>query len=351
MTSTAVARPATTTALTVRRIRRLTRSAVQIVLDPPTDPWPYRPGQHIGIELELAGRRTSRSYSLTSSAELDDHLAVVVKRVAGGPVSGHLTELLRPGDVLDVRPPQGEFSVVPDRDRERHLVLLGGGSGITPLMAIIRAVLADEPRSRISLVHADSCREEVIFGGELDELRRSSGGRLRVVEVLETVEQGDDALPGRLDAQRTARLVTDLVAGGPPDVEHYLCGPAGLIDVARTALAGLGVPSSRVFTERFTEAAPTGGTASHTARLLADDEDVTTTVPPGGTLLDAAEGAGLLVPSSCRVGDCGTCRGRLVRGRVDSTSVEGLTSADEAAGWILTCVSRPLDDDVVVEFP
>jgi ring-1,2-phenylacetyl-CoA epoxidase subunit PaaE len=337
--------------LVVRRVRRLTPSAVEVTLDPPAARrWTYLPGQYLPVVVPVDGRDHPRCYSLTSLDGVDDALAVVVKRVDGGTVSPRVVDHLRAGQRLRVRPPAGHFTVDPDPAVRRHLVLFAGGSGITPIYAIARAVLRTEPASTITLIYGSTRAEEVILREEIDALRAGHPDRLVVRHVLdEGPPIGDDRV-GRLDEAGTAALVREHATG---DTRFFLCGPGPMIEMVRRALRGLGVHDDAVHVERFTAAGdPASGDPASGAVTMTVTRpygpDAVLAVEPGRTLLETLEGAEIRVPWSCRVGDCGTCQARLVSGRVRMSCTDGLLPEDEAAGQILLCVARP-EQDVRVE--
>jgi ferredoxin-NADP reductase len=292
--------------------------------------------------VPVGGRELRRCYSLTSLPG-DPTLDVVVDRVDGGAVSTVLTRDLRPGDRLDVLPPAGRFTVDPTPTGRRHLVLVGGGSGITPLYAIARAVLDTEPHSAVTLVHGSRSAARVILRDEVAELARRHPGRFDVRHVLDEGPGFASARVGRLDPAATAALLRRV---GRPDSAHYLCGPEPMLAVVRRVLLDeLGVDPAAVHVERFTPAVdvPAGPAGPATPTVLADGTGGISDVPvaPDATLLDALEAAGIPAPYSCRVGDCGTCRARLLTGEVAMDEPEGLLPEEEDAGDILLCVARP----------
>jgi ferredoxin-NADP reductase len=340
---TVVADLATPVGLPVQEVRRLTATAVQLRLPRPPGPrWRHLPGQYLTVAVPVGGRELRRCYSLTSLPD-DATLDVVVDRVDGGAVSTVLTRDLRPGDRLGVLPPAGRFTVDPTPTGRRHLVLVGGGSGITPLYAIARAVLDTEPRSAVTLVHGSRSAAQVVLRDEVAELARRHPGRFDVRHVLDEGPGFASARVGRLDPATTAALLRGV---GRPDTAYYLCGPGPMTAMVRSALLDeLGVDPEAVHVERFTPAAVDvpAGPAAATLTVLADGagggSDVA--VAPGATLLDALEAAGIPASYSCRVGDCGTCKARLLTGEVAMDEPEGLLPEEEDAGDILLCVARP----------
>lgn len=337
-----------TRTLPVVAVRPLADDAVAIALAQPSPPLRYRAGQYVAVTVELSGVRHTRNYSL-ASVPGDPVLEIGVRRTPGGLVSTHLTRGVRPADRLEVSGPHGRFTL--DHPPPRRLVLAGGGSGIVPLLALARAALAVHPDVRVGLVHADRRPGTVMYAAALDDLVRRYGHRFRLVRLLETGGTGA-ALRGRLDAANAPELLGPLL--GPPDARAattaYLCGPHGFTAAATAALTDLGLPAARIRTESFTPPAPPAAPPGTPVRPLVATVERPGEPPqriplgPGRTLLRSATAAGLDWPASCLVGDCGECRVRLLDGRVEMTSVEGLTEDEEAAGDVLPCVAHPLTD-------
>jgi ferredoxin-NADP reductase len=319
--TTAAARP-----LIVRALHRETADALTIVLADPTGAKvAFVPGQFLTLLVAIDGETLRRAYSICSSLD-DDTVAVTVKRIAGGRVSNHLHERLQVGDVIPVLGPSGEFTVTPDPAARRHLMLLAGGSGITPIMAIARAVLANEPDSRVTLVFGNRASADIIFRDELDAMQSE---RFVVRHVL---EQPDGK---RLDRATVSELLVDADA-------YYVCGPAPAMAEIKEALKARGVPAARVHEERFATAERTGGPrAAQRLVVLREGRSVDVVVPPDGTILDAGLAAGVAMEYSCAMGGCGACAVQLTDGEVDLDEPNCLSPEERAAGKILACVARP----------
>ncbi|MEU9343485.1 2Fe-2S iron-sulfur cluster-binding protein [Streptomyces sp. NPDC048278] len=321
----------------IAEVRRETPSAVTLVLedaDAGQGAFDFRPGQFFTLVADIDGRSVRRAYS-ASSVPGGPRLEVTVKHVEGGRFSTHAHRALRAGDRLAVRGPSGSFHAGPQPPDE--LVLVAAGSGVTPLMSMIRTRLAvPSDRDRIALLYSSRSEAEIIFGGELTRLAEDHHGRLSVTHVLTRRD-------GRLDADGVRRWVTGLSAA--PDAHYYVCGPDPLTDAVRTALAGLDVPDEQVHHERYTSGADTGTpvTAPQEMAVEEDGHPVgTAVVEPGRTLLDAGLAAGLPLPYSCTVGTCGECVVRLRGGEVTQDEPNCLTPQQKSDGYVLTCVSRPL---------
>ncbi|RBQ20741.1 phenylacetate-CoA oxygenase [Spongiactinospora rosea] len=279
----------------------------------------FAPGQFYTLITEVGGRTVRRAYSATSVPGAD-HLALTVKR--DGLFSSHLHDHARAGTELRVLGPSGDFRVADPAAAGARYVLVGAGSGITPLMSIVRTVLAASPDATITLLYGNRTEADIIFAAELAALADAHPGRLTVRHVLSRPGPGWTGLTGRIGP-------ADLPFA--PRAHYYICGPAAMPTDLRDHLTGIGVPTDHVHEERYTSvpaAAP--GTAAQTMTIAGVGDVV---VAAGQTMLEAGLAAGVPMPHSCTVGGCGECRIRLLRGEVDGTVEDG---------GVLTCVSYPL---------
>jgi ferredoxin-NADP reductase len=334
--------------LRIARIVRETADAVSLVLEDPTGaPIPFSPGQFFTLHVPVGGEIHKRAYSASSTALDAARVAVTVKRVASGRVSRHLVGHAHEGDVIDVLGPSGSFTPAPAQG-PRLLVLVGGGSGITPLSSIARTLLASEPETRVALVYGNFALEDVIFKDSLDVLVGEHAhvpNRFRVRHVLEQPPPGWIGGTGRLDGPALER---ELDALADPDLlgaEYFLCGPAPMMAAARSCLEQRGVASSRIREERFVSAHALPGarasTEAHEVILRLRDDERRVVVAGGRTILETALDAAIDMPFSCTVGGCGTCRVRLAAGSVTMDEPNCLSAEERAAGYVLACVSRP----------
>ncbi|GGU15366.1 2Fe-2S iron-sulfur cluster-binding protein [Lentzea flava] len=321
----------------IAEVRRETPSAVTLVLEDTGRPgaFDFRPGQFFTLLADIDGRPVRRAYSASSAPGLP-RLEVTIKQVDGGRFSTHVHRNLRAGDRLSVRGPSGAFHADPGAAHE--IVLIAAGSGVTPMMSIIRTL---PKSSRISLLYSNHSEEDVIFGDELRRLQQENPERLTITHVLTRQR-------GRLDAAGVHSWLTEL--NPSEDTHYYLCGPQGLMDTAHGVLTELGVPDDRVHVERYTSGADTTGTTTAPQRMIVEDGAHavgSTVVEPGQTLLDAGLAAGLPMPYSCTVGNCGDCRVRLRGGEVAMNGPNCLTPQEKADGYVLTCVGCPLSEVTV----
>jgi ferredoxin-NADP reductase len=322
-------------------LRRETPSAVTLVLEDAGDrpgPFDFRPGQFFTLVADIDGRSERRAYS-ASSAPGTTRLEVTVKHVDGGRFSSWVHRSLSAGDRLAVCGPSGSFHLQP---AAHDLVLIAAGSGVTPMMSMIRAQLADPTASsRISLLYSSRTENEVIFAAELARLARDHPSRLAVTHVL-------TSRSGRLTADGVGRWIATL--SPTADTHYYVCGPEPLMDSVRAALTSLGVPDSVVHHERYTSATDVVAASTAPQELMVEQDGQpigSAIVEPGQTLLDAGLAAGLPMPYSCTVGNCGDCMVKLRRGDVAQSEPNCLTAAQKADGYVLTCVGRPRSDITV----
>ncbi len=334
-------------ALVVSRLVRQTDDAVSVYLRATDGSAPsFEPGQFLTVELDVDGERLKRAYSISTSP-LDGEVAITVKRIQGGRASTYVNERVREGDVLQVRGPSGSFTAG-DARGPRHLVMLAGGSGITPIHSIVRTVLAREPETRVTLVYGNRAWADVIFGDALDALASAHPERLVVDHVLSDPPRDWSHARGMLDrAVIDARLDALGIDPTDEDVEVFVCGPAPMRAAAREALRARGVPESKVREEIFVrpERRVSKERLPHEpvrAVIRVDGREHGVLVRPGQTLLEAATGAGVPLAFSCAMGGCGTCMVRLDDGKVQMEEPNCLTDDERSNGMVLACVSRPL---------
>jgi len=340
--------------LVIADLRRETADCVSLAFAVPPDlraTFAFVPGQYLTLRAMLDGEEVRRSYSICSDAS---ELRVAIKHVPGGLFSTYANTVLRAGDTLEVMPPEGRFGLPADA---RTAVALAAGSGITPILAILKARLAAESESRFVLLYGSRSVAGILFRGALEDLKDRYLDRLTVIHLLSREEQDVPALAGRLDAGKLAALLPSAV--DPAEVDHALvCGPGAMIDTLSEALATLGVDPARIHSERFTpsgrrppQPAPAAGEAPFAmATIIHDGKTNRIPVAAGEPVLEAAIRAGLDLPWSCRGGMCSTCRARLVAGGAAMTENYALEPWELAAGYVLTCQAHPTTTEVTVDY-
>ena len=331
---------------------RETDDAVSIYLtEADGSPIEFRPGQFLSVDVTVSGERLRRAYSLASTCLPDVPVHITVKRIEGGLVSNHLNDSLRPGDELAVLGPSGNFTVEPRAVNQRHLVLVAGGSGITPIMSILETILRVESDSRITLIYGNRGWDDVIFRGRLESLEREFGERLTVDHVLQTPPDWWTGERGLLGSEVLESRLRALQVEDDGMIRYYLCGPTPMMEAAHDALQRRGVSANRIAEERFTSPEARTGKAgsSKTERVLvsAAGREQGIQVAPGQTILEAALGAGIDMPFSCAMGGCGACRCRLVEGEVEMEEPNCLGRSERERGYVLACVGRPLTQSKV----
>jgi ring-1,2-phenylacetyl-CoA epoxidase subunit PaaE len=314
----------------------------------------FEPGQYLTVRAAVNGIELRRSYSICAAP--GEALRVGVRRVPGGAFSTWLHQTLRPGNVLDVMEPQGRFGAALAR-RPRHVLAVAGGSGITPILSILKSLLACDAQAQATLLYGNRSAASTMFKEELEDLKNRHLTRLTLHPVFSREVVDSPLNAGRLDA---AKLATFLRLSGPVD-EAFVCGPHALNDEVEAALRASGLAPARIHVERF-GIPPTAADATLHAPQEGDATTARITIVRDGlsrelafrsgdeSILAAAGRAGLDVPYSCRSGVCATCRAKLLEGRVRMDRNFALEQADLDAGFVLTCQAHPMTDRVVVSF-
>ncbi|MCS6929315.1 MAG: ferredoxin--NADP reductase [Saprospiraceae bacterium] len=349
-----------------------TRTIEFHIPDKLSDLFTYQAGQYITVRHSLDGQEVRRAYSMSSSP-LEKRLAITVKKLAGGRMSTFLHDTLKEGDTLEVAPPDGRFTVKFDPDKRRTFYLFGAGSGITPLMSILKTVLEAEPMSTIFLLYGSRNEENIIFRDELERLSQQYAGQLHVEHILsrpKKVESGNfiglfkryttnwNGRTGRI----TGSVVEAFLEENPPHTpaahcEYFICGPGNMAEVVKTALLKRGVKSKQIHTELFINATSTpseGAEASANggARLIVhlNRVRIETTVPPNATILDVLIREKYDVPYSCTAGACSTCMAKVLKGRVRMDTCYALDEEEIKAGYCLTCQAHPETEEVEITY-
>ncbi|MBS2032727.1 MAG: ferredoxin--NADP reductase [Deltaproteobacteria bacterium] len=329
--------------LRVAGVTRETPDAVSLQLEDVTgSPVEFVAGQFLSLKFVLEGETLWRNYSLCSAPGAAGPVAVAVKRTGSGKVSNHINQNVKQGDLIEARGPSGRFTCEPEPALDRLHVLIAGGSGITPMMAIIRAILDGEPLSRIALIYGNRKQEDVIFRAQLEELAKSSKGKLNVVHALQEAPAGWTGLTGVLDPATLGKALE--LAGAQNDSRYYLCGPQPMMDGARQLLLDRGVPPGEVLEERFSVPVHTvSANGAQPVTFIQGGEQKVVEVPPNQTILEAALANGLQLDHSCTIGVCGTCILKKRSGAVQMNEGHCLSDGEMAAGYVLVCCAHPTE--------
>lgn len=350
--------------LEVTDVRRETRDAVVVTLKPRAEDaaaFDFTQGQYLTFRREFDGEELRRSYSICAGKD-EGVLKVGIKRVDGGAFSTWANENLRPGDTLDAMPPMGRFYTDIDPAADKHYLGFAGGSGITPVLSIIKTVLAREPHSRFTLVYANRQINTIMFREELEDLKNLYLGRLSVIHVLEQEGQEIDLFTGRIDADKMTALFDRWI--DPKSVDTaFICGPEPMMLAIAASLRAHGLDETQIKFELFASSqpgrakakavsqqaiAPGSGTA---ATVTLDGATRSFEMPrQGQSILDAALGANMDAPYSCKAGVCSTCRCKVLEGEVEMAINHALEDYEVRAGYVLSCQAFPLTDKVVVSY-
>lgn len=350
--------------LKIKEIRRETDECVSLAFEVPESlktEYDFTQGQYLTLRAEIGGEEVRRSYSICSSPE-EGELRVAVKRVEGGRFSTYANDLLEEGAVLDVMTPMGRFFTRLDSSQEKHYVAFAAGSGITPVISILKTVLLKEPKSRFTLFYGNRRVDSIIFREELEGLKNRFMGRLALHYILSREQLDSDLFSGRITGEKAMAFFEKLVDPSEVD-EFFLCGPYPMTESIRKTLEQLGVEKKRIHFELFT---PAGGWDRNKQRkpkrrVQREVEAVVTVTLDGNTfsfpmssaedsILEAAQRTGADLPYACKGGVCSTCRAKLEQGEVEMAVNYALEEDEVAAGYILTCQSFPKSKEVKVNF-
>jgi ring-1,2-phenylacetyl-CoA epoxidase subunit PaaE len=349
-------------ALRIAEVRRETRDAVSIRFEVPPAleaVFTFAAGQYVTVRAVIDGAEVRRNYSICA-APLDGELRIAVKALPGGVFSVYANERLRAGDVIEVMPAAGHFTAPFGPDRALRYAAFAAGSGITPILSIIRTVLQVEPRSRFTLVYGNRVSGQILFLDALAALKNRFMARFDVYHFLSAEEEEIALFNGRLDRAKCEQVLEDLIDPATLDL-CFICGPEGMMAAAERALWDRGVAPEAVRLERFVA----GGTAGpSTASLAAISQAAgrsmgvvlegrrSTVVFDAalGNILDSVRASGVAAPFACKGGVCATCRAKIVSGRATMGVNYGLTPDEVAQGYILTCQATPVTDDLVITY-
>ena len=348
--------------LRVAEVRRETADCVSLALEVPAalrDAFRFTQGQYLNLRATLGGEEVRRSYSICSGTD-DGELRVAVKEVPGGTFSTYANRELQPGATLEAMPPEGRFFTPLDPSHRKHYVAFAAGSGITPVLSLIKTTLAREPRSRFSLVYGNRNIDAVIFSEQLEDLKDRYLARLALFRVFSRDPQPVDLFNGRVDAAKVRELLGTLLPPAAID-EAYVCGPDTMPDEVATALEAGGVARRHIHLERFGAPAPRAGVApaprspavagASEVTVIVDGKQLRLELPEAGpSVLDAALRAGADLPYACKAGVCCTCRAMLVEGEVRMDANYTLSDEELQQGFRLTCQSHPVTARVVLDY-
>lgn len=349
--------------LTIDRVEHDTADTVAISLAvPPADEsvFRYKAGQYLTIKIDIDGVSHRRSYSLCSSPVLGEPLTIAVKKVSTGVVSAWLKDHVEPGQTLEVYPPMGNFTKELHPEQARHYLMVAGGSGITPILSLMKSVLHVESQSIVTLFYANRNEASIIFDKSIQNLVDQYPGRCRVVHILEepTTSQRSFVL-----GQVSSSVFSELISAWVPSfstVEAFVCGPEPMMDVVIAELRKQGLSDDRIHREYFTLSTTPMSSEQTTqssnelvtrrVRIRLYGQEHEFDVEPDETILSAAQRANLDPPYACQIGACCTCRAKLVQGTAIMDEREALSDDEIADGYVLTCQAHPTSDGVIADY-
>ena len=350
--------------LQVKKVQKETEDCVSITFDVPgelADTFRFVQGQNLTIRKTLHGQELRRNYSICTSP-FDGTLRVAVKKVEGGAFSTWANEELKPGDYLEVMPPTGKFYTPLDPEQKKNYVAFTAGSGITPILSVIKTTLLTEPQSTFTLVYGNRTKTSIIFKEELEALKDKFINRFRVYHVLSREKTDVPINNGRIDTEKL-NLFFDKVIDINRCDEYFLCGPEEMIFCIKGFLAGKSVPADKIHFELFTvpgqkksaadthqaEIKDAGPVSKISVKLdgIMFDFDLP---QEGQSILDAALKQGADLPYACKGGVCTTCKAKVLEGEVSMDVNWGLEPDEVANGFVLTCQAHPKTEKVVVDF-
>jgi ring-1,2-phenylacetyl-CoA epoxidase subunit PaaE len=349
--------------LRVAEVKRETPDAVSVRLELPEelrDTFAFKAGQHLTFRRDIGGEEVRRNYSVCVSPS-EGVLKIGVKKIAGGAFSGWVNDDLKAGDVVEVMAPHGSFcwSFAPDAQRE--YVAFAGGSGITPILSLLKTALSHEPKSRFTLFYGNRNSMGVMFLEEIAALKDSYLDRLSVFHFLEEEEEEIELFNGRLDRAKAEEILGALVDAKNVDA-FFICGPGPMMDAIEEALAARGVDKPRILIERFTTGplSAAQAAAARAAEEKAAGLKMSVTLngrrvnvtfdPEKHSILDNVRAAGLPAPFACKGGVCATCRAKVTAGEVQMKVNYGLSDQELAEGYVLTCQATPVSEGVALTY-
>jgi ring-1,2-phenylacetyl-CoA epoxidase subunit PaaE len=350
--------------LKVSEIARETPDCVSVVFEVPgalKEDFKYLQGQYLTLKLGVNGEEIRRSYSLCSSPLMDTEFRVAVKKVSDGRASTYINDKLKVGDKIEVMTPMGSFHSPMKVEHKKHYVLFAGGSGITPMLSILKTVLFAEPNSRITLFYGNRDTDSIIFKKQIDKLAADNAQRLKVFYILEHCsEEISELCRGILEPAKVRSLIQNYV-DLKEDNEFFICGPGPMMENVKDVLHELKVDLKAVHIEYFSavieavqaaeNAAPSSEKIVSKVTVILDGEELNVDLPSDGqAILDAALDGGLDVPYACKGAVCCTCRAKLMEGKVSMDMNFALSDDEVEQGYILTCQAHPITERVVVDY-
>jgi ring-1,2-phenylacetyl-CoA epoxidase subunit PaaE len=355
-------RMSTFQALTVNLVTAETRDTIAVTFSVPADlqqAYRYTQGQHLTLRIIVNMVEVRRSYSICSSAQ-ENSLKIAIKLVPGGAFSSWAKENLKPGMQIDVMPPSGNFYTPLAAENRKHYLAFAAGSGITPIMSIIKTTLLSEPHSSFSLYYGNRSSSSVIFKTELAELKDRYMDRFKLVYMMSREQQDIELFNGRIDKSKCHQLLNDWIT--LDDIDHvFICGPQQMTQDVSQSLEAHGFPKQKIKYELFSPGVPALPHISNGRQIQGSQQCEVTVICDGAhsifhmdkeneSVLDAALREGIELRYACKGGVCATCRCKLVDGKVDMDANFALEDYEVERGFVLSCQSFPVSDKVIMDF-
>ncbi|NVK03028.1 MAG: phenylacetate-CoA oxygenase/reductase subunit PaaK [Oceanospirillaceae bacterium] len=349
--------------LSIADRRKETRDSVSIAFAIPAElreNYRFHQGQNLTLKAEINGEEVRRSYSICSGVD-DGELRVAIKRVVGGVFSNYANDQLHVGTSIEVMEPTGHFYIEIDPERQGNYLMVAAGSGITPILSQVKTILAQEPKSNITLLYGNRATGSTMFKDQLEDLKNAHMGRLNLIFVFSREQQDIDLYNGHIDAQKCQALFSRWI-----DVQNltaaFICGPQQMTETVSDELIKAGTPAERVHFELFgtkvdgakqAQRAEAAKRETHISEIevIRDGHRRTFELAQNSqNLLDAGNEHGAELPFSCKAGVCSTCKCKVLEGEVEMDVSTGLEDYEVKAGYVLSCQSYPLTDRVVLDF-
>ncbi len=357
--------------LKVKKITRETPDAVTVTFDIPDhlkEDFAYTQGQYLTLKMQMSGSEVRRAYSMCSSP-MDADISVTVKKVKGGKMSPFINDQLKEGSEIDVMTPDGRFFTPLDEANKKAYYLFGAGSGITPLMSILKTILEKEPLSKIFLLYGNRNENSIIFKESLQQLEKKYEGQLKVEFTLsQPLREKSKGLSGMFSKGKISwtgpvgrinkKAVESFIEKNKnpfQQAEYFICGPGSMIDAVEKALDELQVDKDHIHAERFVNASDKAkstvkGVEGAQLTVHLDGETHTLSVPPNKTILDTLLDLKYDAPYSCTAGACSTCMAKVLKGSVKMEACYALDDDEIAEGYILSCQAHPTSEEIEVTF-
>jgi ring-1,2-phenylacetyl-CoA epoxidase subunit PaaE len=344
--------------LKIKEVRKETTDCVSILFDIPehlTPNFAFKQGQYLTLKANVEGEEIRRSYSICS-APFENELRIAIKKVEGGKFSTFANKKLKKGDTIEVAPPDGRFNTLLHFNNKKHYVLIAAGSGITPILSILKSVLKEEPQSEVTLIYGNKNAASVIFREEIEGLKNKNMQRLRVFHVLSRERVDAELLHGRINTSKM-KAFSEKIQGILKGSEYFLCGPEDMINDIRQVLSEHNIDAKSIHFELFgtnkknhTHAVISTEKVVSTATIKLDGISFDVPIHEGEAVLDAALRMGADLPFACKGGVCCTCRAKITEGVVDMEVNYALDHDELERGYILTCQSMPKTARLVIDF-